>query len=299
MTMPNIPRHYGDELPLYVAGHVSPEERAAIERHLSECAACRNECDLWRSLPDALASTDSVPSAILATNEVWSKLAPRLYDTPTMNGRSPSMSFTSDIPPRPPRAIRPNTWAAVAIVLVVIVLLGGFFAVLKGRNTSPTVGAKPPTATATATFTPTPTHEPTATPTSAPAAGTVSGTWTGEAPSMPNARGSNYQDCYEVDLTQVQGSTSVTGKYEEFQSSCSSIPYGIPLAGSLQGSHLQLSMAPVAGGLLMAAQAMPLKPLNPASSCGALALSLTFHSPSSLTGTITDCGTVNITFTRH
>ena len=46
MTRPNFPRHYSDELPLYVAGHVSPEERAAIDRHLAACAACRRECDL-------------------------------------------------------------------------------------------------------------------------------------------------------------------------------------------------------------------------------------------------------------
>ena len=32
MTTPNFSRHYYDELPLYVAGHVSPEERAAIDR---------------------------------------------------------------------------------------------------------------------------------------------------------------------------------------------------------------------------------------------------------------------------
>ena len=45
MTTPNFPRHYGEALPLYVAGHVSPEERAAIDRHLAECAECRCECE--------------------------------------------------------------------------------------------------------------------------------------------------------------------------------------------------------------------------------------------------------------
>jgi len=36
MTTPHAPRHYGDALPLYVAGHVSPKERTAIDRHLAE-----------------------------------------------------------------------------------------------------------------------------------------------------------------------------------------------------------------------------------------------------------------------
>jgi hypothetical protein len=66
------------------------------------------------------------------------------------------MSFTSDIPPQLPlqaratRAIRPNIWVAVAVVLAIIVLMGGGFAVFKGHNSSPLVGGKP-TTTATAT----------------------------------------------------------------------------------------------------------------------------------------------------
>jgi hypothetical protein len=163
MTTPNFPRHYGDGLPLYVAGHVSPEERAAIDRHLAECAACRRECELWRTLPDALASLDSAPSSDLATDETWSKLASRLYDNAPQNGRTTFMSFTSDIPPQPPsqaratRTIRPNIWVAVAVVLAIIVPMVGVFAVFKGHNTSPLVGGKPTatvaaTATATATL---------------------------------------------------------------------------------------------------------------------------------------------------
>jgi hypothetical protein len=158
MTMPNDPRHYDDELPLFVAGHVTPEKRADIERHLAECAACRRECDLWRSLPDALASFDVAPSPGMTTGEVWSKLAPRLFDMSTMNGRVTFMSFTSDTPPQPPvpsrtaRTIRPNIWSAVAIALVVIVLTGGFFVIFKGHSTSPSVGGRP-TATATAAAT--------------------------------------------------------------------------------------------------------------------------------------------------
>lgn len=158
MTTPDFPRHYGDGLPLYVAGHVLPEERAAIDRHLTECAACRREYDLWRTLPDALASLASVPSSDLAADETWSKLAPRLYDNARQNGRTTFMSFTSDTPPQPPSqaqatgTIRPRMWVAVAVVLVIIVSMGGVFAVFKGHNTSPLVVGKP-TATAAATAT--------------------------------------------------------------------------------------------------------------------------------------------------
>lgn len=159
MTTPNFSRHYGDELPLFVAGHVSPEERAAIDRHLAECAACRRECELWRALPDALASLASAPSTDLATDETWSKLAPRLYDSARHNGRTIFMSFTSEIPPQPPsqvratRTIRPNIWVAVAVVLAIIVPMVGVFAVFKGHNTSPLGGGGKPPATATAAAT--------------------------------------------------------------------------------------------------------------------------------------------------
>jgi hypothetical protein len=161
MTTPNFSRHCGDALPLYVAGHVSPEERAAIDRHLAECAECRRECDLWRTLPDALASLDSAPLSDLAIDETWSKLAPRLYDDAAQNGRTIFMSFTSDIPPQPPspakatRTIRPNIWVAVAVVLAIIVPMVGVFAAFKGHNTSP-LGRGKPTATVAATVTVTP-----------------------------------------------------------------------------------------------------------------------------------------------
>jgi len=165
MTRPNFPRHYGDELPLYVAGHVSPEERAAIDRHLAACAACRRECDLWRTLPDALASLDSLDSAsssesVLAADETWSELAPRLNDHARQNGRTIFMTFTSDSPPQPPaqaratRITRPHIWIAVAVVLAIIIPMGGVFAIIKGHNTSPSVGGKPIATAAAATATP-------------------------------------------------------------------------------------------------------------------------------------------------
>src|SRR5262249_5997737 len=114
--------------------------------------------------PGALASLDSVPASSLTTN-IWGKIAPRLYDISTLNGRATSMSFTSDTPPpaRPTRSNRPNTLAAVAIILAVVVLMGGVFAVFKSRSTPPVVGAKP-----TATTAPTATIAPTATATVSP-----------------------------------------------------------------------------------------------------------------------------------
>ncbi len=160
MTTPHAPRHYGDVLPLYVAGHVSPKERTAIDRHLAECAECRRECDLWRTLPDAFASLDAAPSSDLTTDETWSALAPRLDDNARQNGRTIFMSFTSDSPPQPPaqaqatRTVRPNIWVAAAVILAIIIPLVGGFAIFKSHNTSlsPVAGGKP-TATAVATAT--------------------------------------------------------------------------------------------------------------------------------------------------
>src|SRR5262249_20528027 len=73
-------------------------------------------------------------------------------------GRTTFMSVTSDSPPQPPsqaratRTIRPNIWVAVAVVLAIIVSMGGVFAVFKGHTTSPLAVGKP-TATAAATAT--------------------------------------------------------------------------------------------------------------------------------------------------
>jgi hypothetical protein len=158
MTTPHVPPHYSDMLPLYVAGHVSPEERAAIDWHLAECVVCRRECDLWRTLPDAFASLDAAPSSDLATDETWSALAPRLDDNARQNGRTIFMSFTSDSPPQPPaqaqatRTMRPNIWITAAVILAIIIPLLGGFAIFKGHGTSQPllVGGKP-AATATAT----------------------------------------------------------------------------------------------------------------------------------------------------
>jgi WD40 repeat protein len=46
-------RRYQDLLPFYVKGLVSPEERAWLEQHLEECAACREVARQWSRVAEA------------------------------------------------------------------------------------------------------------------------------------------------------------------------------------------------------------------------------------------------------
>ncbi len=90
----------------------------------------------------------------------------------------------------------------------------------------------------------------------------------------------------------------MTGTLGESQSSCGS-PY-LALNGTLHGSQLQMSTATASTGEnQMTALMMPAQPMHLASSCGPTTLSLTYHAPSTLSGTIANCTTVNITFTKH
>lgn len=279
MTNPNPSRHVGDELPLYVAGQLAPTERAAIEAHLRECAACRRECAMWQLMPDAFATLNAVPKAQPTSSAAWNTFAARLNDTsPSPNGVH-TMSSTIDMPPRAPapsqtaRTIRPNRWPAVAAVVLVIALMGGLLAFFKGHLPPSSVGTHPST---TATNTPTGFN--------------LSGTWLGNGASDLNP---NQQDCYRIDLTQAPGANTLTGSFGAFAGTCGT-PY-LPLHGTLHGSHLQLSSAVPSSA--QAALTTGASAMQPTSSCGATTLDLTFHPSTTLSGTITNCSTVAITFT--
>lgn len=55
--------HYQDELPLYVAGQLKPQEKAAVDAHLRECPACRDELALWLSLAVEIRASDDKATA--------------------------------------------------------------------------------------------------------------------------------------------------------------------------------------------------------------------------------------------
>ena len=57
-------RHPDDALSAYVAGSLAEDERASVERHLADCAACRAAVADFRLLLDQLAATAPAPPEI-------------------------------------------------------------------------------------------------------------------------------------------------------------------------------------------------------------------------------------------
>jgi anti-sigma factor RsiW len=53
--------HPGPELAAYAAGDVAADERTRIERHLADCAECRETVAEFRALLDELAATTPAP----------------------------------------------------------------------------------------------------------------------------------------------------------------------------------------------------------------------------------------------
>lgn len=58
----SVHEQFGDDLALYALGSLAGEERAALERHLAECADCRRELDLLRGDMALLALEVAGPS---------------------------------------------------------------------------------------------------------------------------------------------------------------------------------------------------------------------------------------------
>ncbi len=61
-------KHVGELIQAYVAGELDPEEKAAVEKHLAECAECRAEADRSGKLWEMLAAADTRPPV---TASVW------------------------------------------------------------------------------------------------------------------------------------------------------------------------------------------------------------------------------------
>jgi hypothetical protein len=150
-------QHYGDLLPFYVIGQVSPQERADIETHLSECPRCRHEYEMWCLVPEVSAMLQVAPSSNPNGDNTWNMLVLRMSEQASPIRRTQSMSF-DQLPASSPRmnmshANRPNTWVAIVAVVGIITLLGVFLAVFRGHG-APTQPGKSHSAVPTATDVP-------------------------------------------------------------------------------------------------------------------------------------------------
>ena len=73
-------KHCPDEetLSAYLDGQLPRDQAAAVEGHVSECAACAATLDEMRRLDDLVRSTTAPPVAEAEWDAVWGKVAARL-----------------------------------------------------------------------------------------------------------------------------------------------------------------------------------------------------------------------------
>ncbi len=68
MSDPGLCGQVRSALGVYLLGAISPEERAAVERHLAGCAGCREELAGLASLPGRLGTVSSSDAVMLAAD---------------------------------------------------------------------------------------------------------------------------------------------------------------------------------------------------------------------------------------
>lgn len=106
----NAHEQFADDLAIYAVGALEGDERAALERHLQDCAACRRELDALRGDMGSLALSAS-------------------HATPPARARQRLLSAIAAEPRRQPGASRNLWWtlvpslAAACLALIALVLL--------------------------------------------------------------------------------------------------------------------------------------------------------------------------------
>lgn len=99
--------HPGPALAAYVTGDLVADERAQIERHLVECAECRETATEFRGLLDELAATTPA-----APDVAWARYRAELR-----------ARVAARRPPRRTRWLRPAPVAAMAAMAAALVII--------------------------------------------------------------------------------------------------------------------------------------------------------------------------------
>ena len=144
-------------LPWQTATSLTPDERAAVERHLASCQDCQREASLWSAVALALAEDDRAVPPDDDAEAAWQALRDRLEPRAPMvvaqrrphsladaHAASPSVAKTST----PPRFRRPALAAPAAVILVALIaaLFVGFGARLRHSRTPAVSATATPTA---------------------------------------------------------------------------------------------------------------------------------------------------------
>jgi hypothetical protein len=108
-------RHAWDLIPWLVNGSIADNERAVLQHHVENCAACREEIETQRALLQAMKvrpQVESMPHGSL--QKLWQRIDAQPQAAPAAAPSSRSLHA-----PRAPRALR---WLAAAVVLQALLL---------------------------------------------------------------------------------------------------------------------------------------------------------------------------------
>ena len=156
-----------ERLVAYTANHLDSDERAAVERHLAGCVACRREAAFWGALGTALAAQESDIPPDTRSADGWLALRARLprHDATFATHTRKAPVLDVDVvahdplarPPYPPQRSRRRPWpalvAAALLVALVAALFGLFGAHLRTGNGATPAGVATSTPAACSTST--------------------------------------------------------------------------------------------------------------------------------------------------
>lgn len=106
-------RNAWDLIPWFVNGSIADGERAGLQHHVENCAACREEIEIQRALLQAMKirpQVESMPHGSL--QKLWQRIDAQPQAAPPV---APAATAS----PRSPRALR---WLAAAVVLQALLL---------------------------------------------------------------------------------------------------------------------------------------------------------------------------------
>jgi hypothetical protein len=113
-------RHVDRALPAYALDLLAGEETAAIERHLADCARCRDKAAAYQEAASALFLVQAPSASPRPTPELFDRILARTRQTPQAIPAAPASPPISE---RQRRSRRQFAWPALAVAATVVLIL--------------------------------------------------------------------------------------------------------------------------------------------------------------------------------
>ena len=113
-------RHAWDLIPWFVNGTVAENDRAGLQHHVENCAACREEMEVQRALLQGMRTrpqVESMPHGSL--QKLWQRIDAEQVDEQTEAAMPAAPAASARPAARSPRTLR---WLAAAVVLQAVLL---------------------------------------------------------------------------------------------------------------------------------------------------------------------------------